>query len=609
MSPSSKKPQAVSASRKVVSERITQVLSGIRVPDLPYPASKRLAESEPDWRPLLLSCWTEQRDERVTRVLRSVDIEWTVRQVNAAYLSDRIMDVFLKTSGLHTTLVSRIARLRFWLAWQLDLSGAEAFGSGVLLDWLDNLQEWRGWSDTGGRSSRLLLDQLDSLVVAVSASFEAKNREALETYCRQWLEDTQRRHEQVARLRERLFETEQGASRQRLADQVARALIGRALTGRQLPPSITRFVRSHWYKVLKQSVWADGVDSEVHRHANKLLEWMVWVGDPDLSDGDRNRLYHVGEQLGDRIRDVWSRVLDQELPEQSLHDIQSVIVARIRGDVPELVTALSAGSDFSWDGSWLVAETLSANHADDYAGRWFFAGEGTKEQRRFFFALLPDSGEVLWTNGAGVKLGLQPWAEFKKAIQSGDIRPLPRPTAFGEVLSEALEVLSKVCSRQQAQREEAAREARAKAEALRREKEAAKRQREKEELARQQALVRAREEAERQRMADEQAEQERLQKEAEQLAEKQVESISLGGWIVLTEKDRQTDPVRLKLAVKISASRKYVFVDRLGLNRREWLQDELVAGVVNGSVRVLGSSAEFDDTLSRVVGRIRVGRN
>jgi hypothetical protein len=34
-----------------------------------------------------------------------------------------------------------------------------------------------------------------------------------------------------------------------------------------------------------------------------------------------------------------------------------------------------------------------------------------------------------------------------------------------------------------------------------------------------------------------------------------------------------------------------------------------VQEVLAGRVRVLGSSAEFDDTLSRVVGRIRVGRN
>jgi hypothetical protein len=78
----------------------------------------------------------------------------------------------------------------------------------------------------------------------------------------------------------------------------------------------------------------------------------------------------------------------------------------------------------------------------------------------------------------------------------------------------------------------------------------------------------------------------------------------------VVEPDETSDePARLKLAVRINASRKLVFVDRLGLNRREFLEDALVEGIVEGRIRVLGTSAEFDDTLSRVVGRIRVGRN
>lgn len=458
MSPSSPKPQPVSSSRKLVSERISQVLSGIRVPDLPYPVGKRSPAQDLDWGALLLSCWTEQRDERVTDVLRSVQIEWTVRQVNAAYLSDRIMDVFLKTSGLHVTLVGRIARLRFWLAWQLDLCGADVF-SGVLLDWLDNLQEWRGWSDTGGRSSRALLDQLDSLIIAVSSSFEAGSRDPVEQYCSEWLTGTRKRDAQVARLRERLLETEQGASRQRLSDQVAKALIGRALTGRKLPPPISRFIRTDWHRVLKQSVWSEGVESEVHRHANKLLEWLVWVGDPQLSDRDRNRLYHVGEQLGDRVRDVWNRVLGENVPEEALHEIQAVIVARIRGETPELEAALPAGNGFTWDSRWLVNEPVASGDFEDLVGQWFVKGEGAGQQRRFLFALLPDSREVLWTNGAGVKLGLQPWLEFHAELENGVLVRLPEPTAFGQVLAETLEVLSKVCVKQLEQREKAAREA------------------------------------------------------------------------------------------------------------------------------------------------------
>lgn len=608
MSPPARKPQADSSPRKVVSERITQVLSGIRVPDLPYPAGKSSPESNADWRPLLFSCWTEQRDERVTDVLRSVQIEWTVRQVNAAYLSDRIMDVFLKTSGLHRALVSRIARLRFWLAWQLDTRGTNVF-SDVVLDWLDNLQEWRGWSDTGGRSSRVLLDQLDSLVIAVSGSFESGQPELVESYCKQWLDDREKGEHQVSRLRERLLETERGASRQRLADQVSRALIGRALTGRELPVVISRFIIEDWYKVLKQSVWSEGTDSELYRHANKLLEWLVWLGDPALSDRDRNRLYHVGEQIGDRIQDVWTRALGQGLPENALADIQTVIVARIRGEVPELKPALGSGTSLTWDSRWLSLASVDPQQAEGFIGRWFVEGEGAAEQRRYLFALLEDSGEVLWTNGAGVKLGLQDWALFLADLEADTLRPLPAPTPFGEVLSETVNLLFKVCEKQQKQREEAAREARARAEALRKEKEAAERARKAEEEAKQAALEQQRAEAERQRQEDEKAEHERLQKERELAAAKQVDSIGLGGWIVLAAQKDDEEPTRLKLAVKISASRKFVFVDRLGLNRREFLHDELVSGVVSGRIRILGSAAEFDDTLSRVVGRIRVGRN
>ena len=64
----------------------------------------------------------------------------------------------------------------------------------------------------------------------------------------------------------------------------------------------------------------------------------------------------------------------------------------------------------------------------------------------------------------------------------------------------------------------------------------------------------------------------------------------------------------MKLAVRINARRKLVFVDRLGLNRTELTVDGLVDHLLAGTARILGASAEFDETLSRVVGRIRVGR-
>jgi len=595
-------------SRKALAGKIDGVLAGIRVPDLPYPVGKPAPETISDWQPLLFSCWTEQRNERVTHVLRSVHLEWSVRQINAAYVADRIMDVFLKTSGLHTALAQRIARLRFYLAWRMNLEGHQAF-SDILLVWLDNFQEWRGWSDSGGRSSKALLEQLEALVVAVSAGFDAGTTEAVDAFCVQWQDDSLRRNAQVDKLRQRLLETEQGAARQRRADQTSRALIGRALQGRRLPQPVLHFIFDHWQRLLKQAVWDAGVNGETCRHGSKLLEWLVWVGDPSLSDKDRDRLYHVGEQIGDRLVDVWSRVFEHPLTPNALAGIGTVMMSRLRGETPELVDALPGTGSFLWNPVWLGFEAPLHTDFQPFEGRWFVEGEGAAEQRRYFFALLEDTAEILWTNGAGVKLGLQPWQAFCEAQSAGGIRPLPALRPFGEVLEETVELLARAFEKQRKQREQAAEAARARADALRQEREAVELLRREEEAARQAAIEHQRQEAESQRIAHEKAELERLYNEKTLLAQKQVDDINLGGWIMVEAEQPESEATRLKLAVRTNASRKLIFVDRLGLNRREFQENELVLGIVEERIRVLGGAAEFDDTLSRVVGRIRTGRN
>ncbi len=592
---------------KGLSEKIRDVLAGIRVPDLPYPAGPLAPEGGCDWGPLLLDCWNQQRDERVIHVLRSVDLAWSVKQVNAAYVSDRIMDVFLKTSGLHPELARRIARLRFYFAWRLHASGAEAFGDFLIL-WLDSLQEWRGWSCSGSRSEKVLLDMLARLPEAVSQVFDSGQTGPLENFCLQWHADSTRRSTQIGRLRQRLLDTEQGAARQRRADQVARALLGRALEGRQLAVPVGRFILDTWSGLLRQAAWEGGVEGESFRHGSKLLEWLVWLGDPSLSGKDQDRLYHVGEQIGDRIHQVWNRVFDTPLPEDALAGIDGVLVSLLRGEFPELAEALPSGGDFSWNRDWLEPCTVDAGALASAEGRWYVQGEGQEQQRRYFFALLEDSAEILWTNGAGVKLGLQAWSEFESALAEGSLRSLPDLTPFGKVLEDTVDVLARVSGKQVKQREQAAREARERAEALRREQAAAEKARREQEQEQAAERARLQRQAEKQRLDDEKAEQERLYQERLLLARKQVAAIKLGGWIILVPDEAGAEPLRLKLAVRINASRKLVFVDRLGLNRREFLEDPLAEDVAAGRIRILGAAAEFDDTLTRVVGRIRVGR-
>ncbi|WP_404362416.1 DUF1631 family protein [Marinobacter sp.] len=599
-----------------VKKRIDAILTGIRVPDLPYPVGRVEPDQQPDWRPLLLSCWKEQRDESVTHLLKSVSLTWTVTQVNAAYIADRIMDIFLRTSGLHPVLVQRVARLRFLLAWRMGEGGASAFEDSIR-DWIDSLADLRGWSDSGGRSSRALLDQLDNLVIVVSRSFETQSLEPFGQFASDWHREAAQRQERSVRLHERLLETEQGAASQRQAEQVARATVGRTLKGRELPELVISFVTQTWLPLLRQVAWASGTDSNDWRHASKLLEWLVWVGDPGLSDRDRDRLYQVGEQLGDKLNDVWSRVQGKTMPADSLQGIESVLVARLRGEMPDMQPAISPERPFPFDGRWLASTRVDPDKLQTYRGHWFVEGEGNKEQRRYLLDLLEHSGEVLWTNGFGVKLGLSSWLGVVESIEQGQLKLLPDLNRFASVLADTVEALARVLLAQRRQRQKAAAEAKAKADALRADKEAADLRRREEEAAALAEQKRLKAEADARRMEDEAAARERLEKARFAEALVQVDGIKAGGWIAIERREDQpttqsdgtsAGAQRLKLAIRINASRKLVFVDRLGLNRTEFIVEDLATLVAAGGARVLNQAAEFDDTLSRVVGRIRVGK-
>lgn len=596
-----------------VNQRIDSILAGLRVPELPYPVGQVSPDQCSDWRPLLLSWWQDQQDQSVTQLMRALSVTWTVRQVNAAYISDRIMDVFLRTSGLHPVLIRRIARLRFFLAWRMAQDGSVAVESSIRA-WLDSLTDWRGWSDSSGRSSRALLDQLDVLVTVVTDSLHANNLEPFEQYALQWSDESAKRHQRSDRLHQRLLTTEQGAARQRWSEQTARAFVGRALSGRRLPPPITQFILDHWLPLLRQIVWNTGREGDDWRHASKLLEWLVWIGDSSLSGKDHDRLYQVGEQLGDRINDVWSRVQGQPLPQDALKGVESVMMARLRGDSPERAPAISADLPFAYDTHWLATGHVDVGQLALARSNWYVEGEGAKEQRMFFLDLLGDSQDILWTNGFGVKLALMPWSEFVQAQTQGRLKPLPPLNEFGAVLADTVAALGAVLDSQHRQRQKAASEARARADLLRQQKEAAERKSQQEEMARIADLERQRIEEEAQRVADEEALNERIEREKTAAAMTQVDNIKLGGWIALDSQAAASSDggaatsVRLKLAIRINASRKLIFVDRLGLNRTEYTIDELTRLVAAGDIRVLSSAAEFDDTLSRVVGRIRVGR-
>ena len=587
-----------------LSERILGVLREIRVPDLPYPVGQ--PAQSPDWSTLLREHWSGQTDRRVSDVLADPEGPWSVQQVNGAYLADRIMDVFLRSSGLHPVLVTRLARLRYPLAWRLVSEERPLFVS-LLVSWLDSFADWRGWSDSGGRSSRALLEQLDRLVDVIDQCFLDNELAAFSDFCEKWHREATRRHQHSSRLHERLLETEAGAARQRRADQLSRAVTGRALEGRQLPAAMQEFLIQHWLPLLRQLAWREGASGDNWRHATRLLEWMVWVGDPALSARETSRLYQVGEQLSDRIVEVWQRIWQEAPPRGALSAVEAVLVERLRGGDPALESTRGRVEQLGYDPAWLQPAGARPDVVEQYRRSWFVEGSGDGEQRRFFLAYLEETAEVLWSNGYGVRLGLTQWGDFRDSLVADGVRPLPPLTRFGDVLADTVAALDRVLASQRSQRQASARKARERAEALRQQRDAKAQQRAEEEAA---LKAKAELRAKQAREQAEQAEADRLEaaREAARIsALAEVDRLNMGGWIAL-KGGPEGEERRLKLAVRINASRKLVFVDRLGLNRTELMVEDLVNGLLAGTARILGASAEFDETLSRVVGRIRVGR-
>lgn len=587
--------------------KIDSIVAQLRVPDLPYPVGRKTDQEEIPWGPVLVECWSNQADSTVIQRLREREDRWSTRQVNSAYLADRIMDVFLRTSGLHFSLVTRVARLRFYLAWQLHRQGeAAVVGQSPLRLWLDHLVSFRGWSDGTGRSSKRLLQRLDEMIPLVAQAF-SEETSALEKYLTNWLADDNRQDERSSLLHNRLLETEQGAARQRAADLGSANRVAKALDGRSLPVPILELIEAQWQVLLRQIALVQGLDSELWKQATRAMDWLVWAVDPALSDSNRERLYQVCGELPDRVAEIWQGTFDAPLPATVADPLQEHLVARLRGAELEVVEV----GKRKHDPYWLQPPQLPAN-VSAQIGHWCVSGEGAAEQRRWLFTYFESSGEVLWTNGQGVKQGLEPAQDVAKALDERALQPLPEPQPFETVLANTLAGLTRVLDAQQTQRQRAADRARAEAEALRQEQDAARQRAEEE--ARIQAQQAAQEEAAKQKAANEAEMTRRQEQETQRTVERerlrqelqeQVDQMHLGAWVEITQ---PTGKLKLKLAVRINASGKLVFVDRLGLNKREINRQELADMLLENQARILNKGAEFEDTLSRVVGRIRVGR-
>ena len=183
---------------------------------------------------------------------------------------------------------------------------------------------------------------------------------------------------------------------------------------------------------------------------------------------------------------------------------------------------------------------------------------------------------------------------FKERLSDGTLKKLSKGQAFSGVFDQAVKGLSKVAENQKQARLNAAEKAKAEAERLLEDR------RKSDEIANQQAVDIAQRTKQ---LMTKRADKQRLEKE--NIILDVIRSFKLGAWISIQVDD---EAQRFKLVVKLAATGKYVFVDRLGVRKREFLESDLMKAIQSEQVKVLSDGAEFEDSLQRVVSRLRMSK-
>lgn len=571
---------------------ISEILKELRVPELKYEITNnqetdQLEEQICDF---LEKQAKEFSESSLLKVLaphiRSYSL--SPRIYNALFFCDRLVDVFCRKVDVDEQIKKLLSRWRIPIAKLLikhpNLLETENNPVFALID--DICVSQQGWTVEPVRISQQLIDRLaeiyDSLINIPGDSPE---------YCAQlyenWCSDQVAQRERQNKLFERLVKTEQGAATSRYSIEFSRYTLGRLAKGKVLPAEICDFLADQWFEVLRITLLnrteEDGWESLV-----SLTERFISIFSQHASK-NRDVLFKMAEVLVDDMA-LASSHSGVKIEDEKWETIQQLLIAVLQTEPIERKPLSIDAPRINFDKESQPSDEALAS----WVGQWFLFDENQAAGRLKFACYFGDSREILWLNHAGMKSLIMPYETFKQRYSNGTIKPLPQCYAISQVYLETKRGLGKVAQAQLDARERARVKAEQEAEQLK--------------LAKLKALELTRlKEQEAAKLLEEQrtqrAEKSRIEKE--QAVLKVISGMTLGSWIAVGSRDGKD---KYKLAVRINATDKLIFVDRLGLKKIEIKTPELMQRMITGEIRLLSDGADFDDTLSRVVGRIRVGR-
>mgnify|MGYP003662909039 FL=1 len=418
--------------------------------------------------------------------------------------------------------------------------------------------------------------------------------------------------DKIRRLEERLAASETGLVRSKQAKVLAANLINKHARNKHVTESLTNFLRGPWYDSLQLLVNEKGIRSEEWQRAGALTETILWTYqpiDPDAegAEQEKQRLYRLIEHLPGEVRQLLVALAhNTDGVEAALESLEVDHVALVSGLTPDYIEFEPLTSEQTSSKS-TVSRVLLRKVNELTSGQWFSHTEGDHIQLIKLVLKLDDVNQLLFTNRNGMKVMQKSFDEFAYDLSSHVVKSINPDAAFSSTFSTYYQGLinelrkhRKLIAERKAEvdrldedRKKAQQKAQLEAKQLSLDKEEAER-------SRQEALKLS-------RLASARAEAEKSEN-ADLVVELTAVVASLAAGAVVYLPDAMGEKQECKLAVRINAANKMIFVDRNGMKAGDYQSGQLVELLVAGEAELGDQGIEFEDTLAAVVTKLRSDR-
>jgi hypothetical protein len=468
-----------------------------------------------------------------------------------------------------------------------------------------------GWAPGLGKSGENFYKKVSEVIDSIQLG--ENDYKKVEIDLQLFLNKEQKR---ISKVEERLIASETGILRSARSKTHSAQMINKSMHGRQLTQPVIDFLQGPWHNSLQLLALKAGFDSEEWSRATKITETIIWTYQPietkdeELHNQEKQRLYRIIENLPAELGDLLIAFEHQSNETtNALEELESEHVQIVSGQPLDYINfvPIETGEEV-FNQKTSVSRILLRKVKKLNPGQWFTFEEDNVCIRIKMVLKLNDVRHLLFTNRNGVKALEKSFDELAYYLSAGVIKPLNHEDIFSSTFTTyyhgLVEKYENDVKQAASQRIEDTREEIAQEEALRKsiaEKAAEARAREEDERTRQKEdkqnlLKRAREEA---------SKPENLEKVIELTVT--VSSLNVGAWLKLPGTSGAIE--ECKLAVKLTAVDKMIFVNRAGLRVGEFSTEELVQILVAGEGEIEHGGVEFEDTLAEVVTKLRRDRN